>query len=75
MRKSWVYVARKDCGCIVGVATDNRDHTTGDHVRDFIADGLIVERIDWETYVKLAQADTFMNCPHGQISLSLEATD
>ena len=73
MPKSFVYIARKPlCGCILGVATDNRDRHTGDAVGEFIADGLIVERIDWQTYAELAQGDTFMNCPHGQMSLGLE---
>jgi len=73
MPTSFVYIARKPlCGCIVGVATDNRDRHTGDIVGEFIADGLIVERIDWQTYAELAQGDTFMNCPHGQIPLPLD---
>ena len=72
MPTSFVYIARKPlCGCIVGVATDNRDRRTGDAVGEFIADGLIVERTDWQTYVKLAHEDTFMNCPHGQMPLPL----
>ena len=65
-----VYVARKDCGCVIGLVTDMRDKRTGKHVAEFIADGLVVTREDWRTYRNtISKEETFMNCPHGQLSL------
>ena len=65
-----VFVARKDCGCVVGLVTDTRDKRTGKHVAEFIAAGLAVTREDWRTYRDIiSQEDTFMQCPHGQLSL------
>lgn len=62
-----VYVARKDCGCVVGLVSDLRDKSTGDHVSEFIADGLAVTREDWQTYAeKISKESGFMNCTHGQ---------
>lgn len=67
-----VYVGRKECGCVVGLVTDRRDKDTGQGVSDFIADGLIVDRVDWSTYKdKISLEETFMNCPHGQLALPI----
>ena len=67
-----VYVARTECGCVVGLVTDMRNKSTGEHVAEFIADGLAVNRVDWLTYQnKICKEQTFMNCPHGQLALPI----
>lgn len=65
-----VYVARKDCGCVIGLVTDLRDKSTGEGVAEFIGDGYTVSREDWQTYKdRICKEETFMACPHGQMSL------
>jgi hypothetical protein len=67
-----VYVGRKECGCVIALATDMRDKHTGDNVAEFISDGLTVDRVDWETYKeKISLEETFMKCPHGQLALPI----
>lgn len=66
------YVARKDCGCCLGVVVDLRDKNTGASVGEFIGDGLTVERVDWKTYQEICKEKTFLSCPHGQLSLPLD---
>jgi hypothetical protein len=69
-----VYVARKLCGCVVGLVTDLGDKQTGKHVAEFIGSGLAVNRHDWATYrEKIALELTFMACPHGQSAMFLKA--
>lgn len=65
------YVARnEECGCVIGVVTDLRDKNTGLSVGEFIADGLIVERVDWKTYQqRIVNESTFLSCPHGQMKM------
>lgn len=68
----FVYVGRvEQCRCVVAVVTDNHDKFTGESVAAFIADGLIVERLSWDDYKKMADEDTFFNCTHGQLALPL----
>ena len=69
--EKFAYIGRKPCGCVVGVATDNSDQSTALHVYEFIQDGLTVSRISWAEYLEIAQEDTFMDCPHGQLRLAL----
>ncbi len=45
-----VYIARKQCGCVVGAATDCGDKTTADFVRDFIKSGYTIERLTFPEY-------------------------
>ena len=60
-----VYVARRECGCVVGLATDLRDKSTGEAVAEFIADGLTVDRFELHVYTEeICKEETFMNCPH-----------
>lgn len=67
-----VYVGRTECGCVVGLVTDMRNKSTGEHVAEFISDGLAVNRVDWPTYVnEICKEATFMNCPHGQLALPI----
>lgn len=65
----FVYVGRKPCGCVVGIATDNRNRMTAEMVREFIQDGLTVTREPWSEYERIAEEETFMACPHGQMRL------
>lgn len=67
----FAYIGRKPCGCVVAVATDDGDVRTATHVYGFIVDGLTVDHVSWSEYREIAQEDTFMNCPHGQLSLVL----
>jgi hypothetical protein len=68
----FAYIGRKSCGCVMGVATDNGDNATALHVYEFIQDGLTVDRVPWAKYREIAQEDTFMNCPHGQLGMKLK---
>ena len=70
--EKFVYVGHKHCGCVVGVITDLGDAWTANAVAGFIKDGLTVNRVSWSTYRQIAEGETFMNCPHGQLALSLE---
>jgi hypothetical protein len=71
-RPTHVYVARKDCGCVIGLVADLRDKSTGEHVSEFIGDGLIVERCDWMTYTnEVCKEETFMKCPHIQLTMMI----
>lgn len=66
------YIARRSCGCVVGVVTDYQDKSTGEAVGEWIADGLAIERVDWNTYRnKIANEKTFLSCPHGQLTLPI----
>ena len=67
--KRYCYIARKLCGCCVGVTTDSSSDETAHRVAEFIRDGLTVEHVDWDTYERIAQEPTFMDCPHGQLPL------
>jgi hypothetical protein len=67
----FAYIGRKPCGCVVAVATDNSDQETAKAVHEFIVDSLTINRVSWPEYRKIAAEDTFMNCPHGQLSLAL----
>ena len=67
-----VYIARKACGCCIGVCTDYQDKNTGEAVGEWIADGLTISRADWNTYkTAICQEPTFMSCPHGQMILPI----
>lgn len=70
-RPTHVYVARKDCGCCIGIASDMRDRETGEGVAEWIGDGYTVDRVDWNTYREsVCKEETFMSCPHGQLALA-----
>ncbi len=58
----YVYVARTECGCCIGVC--DPDPILADGVAEFIRKGLIVDRVDWPTYKEILREDTFMDCPH-----------
>lgn len=69
-----VYVARKECGCCIGLVTDLADKSTGEAVAEFISSGLTVDRVAWADYAdKVRHEPGFMNCQHGQLSLLAEA--
>lgn len=70
----FVYVGRKKCGCAVGIVTDLGDARTANAVAGFIKDGLAVNRVPWSTYRQIADEETFMACPHGQMALPLKAS-
>lgn len=67
----FVYIGRKKCGCAVGVVTDLGDARTANAVAGFIKDGLTVNCISWSIYREIAEEETFMACPHGQMALPL----
>lgn len=73
MRKNGAYVARKSCGCCVGVATDCRDKDTAKSVAEWIGHGLIVTHVEWTEYINTIRHEpTFMECPHcGQSEAAL----
>lgn len=57
------YVGRDKGGCAVMVISDLGDKWTGKAVGEAIADGLTIERVDWQTYVDvISEEPTFMNC-------------
>ena len=64
-RAEFVYVGRKSCGCVVGIASDYADKFTGRAVAEFITDGLTVERVSLEKYrEEISNEPTFMKCQH-----------
>lgn len=73
--KRFVYVGRKRCGCAVGIITDLGDERTANGVAGFIKDGLTVNRVPWSMYRQIAEEETFMACPHGQLTLPLETSN
>lgn len=58
------YVARKSCGCVIGVCTDMKDRDTARNVAEFISGGLTVDRVAWTQYQVIAKEPTFFACPH-----------
>jgi hypothetical protein len=67
-----VYIARKKCGCVVGVVTDMHDKSTGKFVAEFIETGYEIEHIDWATYTdKVANEPGFLGCVHQEKQLAL----
>jgi hypothetical protein len=57
------YVGRDKGGCVVMLISDQGDEWTGQVVGEAIADGLTIERVDWETYVNvISKEPTFMKC-------------
>lgn len=70
-----VYVARRPCGCIAGVAVDMGDKGTGAYVAEFIADGYGVDRVDFDTYrATTVNEPGFLKriCPHEAARLAAE---
>lgn len=62
-----VYVARKRCGCVVGLVTDLAvsKKETAKAVAQFIREGLYVTHVDWDVYtLTICKEPTFMACPH-----------
>lgn len=62
-----VYLARRPCGCVIGVTVDLADKSTGRYVAKFIASGHAVERVDFEQYraVVVHEAGFLKSvCPH-----------
>ena len=72
MTEKFVYVGRKPCGCVAGIATDYGDKGTARSVADFITSGLRVTCVPWSQYLVIAKEETFLTCPHGQLRLQLE---
>lgn len=64
INQQFCWVARKACGCVIGVCTDFRDKATGQRVAEFIAAGLLCERVSWPRYREIATEPTFFACPH-----------
>ncbi|MDE2102427.1 MAG: hypothetical protein KGL39_34595 [Patescibacteria group bacterium] len=44
--KTYLYLGRAPCGCIVAATVDYRNKSTADDVAEFIRDGYSVERIE-----------------------------
>jgi len=66
------YVARDRCGCCVGLRLDKGDtFSIARDVAEFIRAGYRVERVDWSTCIDVRNEPTFLNCPHGQLSLPI----
>ncbi len=65
---TYIYVAYKPCGCMVGAATDCGDKDTADYVGGFIKSGYTVQRINLEDYRKSGGP---MGCKCGSRQLSL----
>ena len=64
-RAKFVYVARKPCGCVVGLVSDYADKATGRDVAEFIGDGLAVSRETMEKYRdEICNEPGFMDCLH-----------
>lgn len=71
-RPTHVYIGRLPCGCAVALTNDTGDKYTAEAVKDFIKEGLSVNREAWQKYVdEISKESTFMNCPHsaGQLQL------
>ena len=63
-KSTHAYIALEPCGCMVGRCADRGDKITARWVRDWIADGLKVERVTVE------EANSRkLGCPHGQMAL------
>lgn len=60
----YCYIARKVCGCVIGVCTDQRNKDTARSVAEFISGGLTVDRVVWARYREIAKEPTFFACPH-----------
>lgn len=74
-KPQYVYVARKSCGCAVGLVSDYADRDTGQAVAEFIRDGLRVNCEPWQKYVdEISNEPTFMACPHQEESSPEQAT-
>ena len=64
-KPAFVYIARKNCGCCVGLVGDEADKPTAKCVADFIKSGLHVERVSWQDYEqKIRFEPTFFSCSH-----------
>jgi hypothetical protein len=58
-----VYIGRDKGGCCVMIISDFGDKHTGRAVGEAITDGLIIERVDWQTYAERVSLEpTFMRC-------------
>jgi len=69
------YIARKECGCCIGVASDIASYPRGtaEGVASFIKEGLTVERVTWEVYREQVSKElTFMQCPHKPVQPAKE---
>lgn len=70
-----VYLARRPCGCVIGVTVDMADKATGRHVAEFIASGYAVERVDFERYrAAVVHEAGFLKsvCPHQAATLAAQ---
>ena len=68
------YIARKrECGCVVAICHDDPEQPrwTAGWVRERLLRGYIVERVTTHEACELLARE----CPHGQQTLPLEATD
>jgi hypothetical protein len=62
------YIARKKCGCVVGICIDHADKDTARRVADWIKDGLTIDRVP----VKEAVALFTTPCTHETRQLTLD---
>lgn len=63
LKPTHVYVGRDDGGCVLALCSDYRNEETGRFVAEMISGGLIVSRVDWETYTNVvSQEENFMKC-------------
>lgn len=61
----FTYVARKKCGCVVGLCADYGNAWTAKNVAEFIKAGCQVERYDdIELKRVVFEEKTFFKCPH-----------
>lgn len=62
-RPTHCYIGRDKGGCVVTLISDMGNKWTGREVGEAIANGLTIERVDWDTYVNvISNESTFMKC-------------
>jgi len=65
------YIGRRECGCVMAVASDTGDAEMYDFLARETRAGLNFTRVTWAEYQEIADEKTFMACNHGQLRLSL----
>lgn len=65
------YIGRRPCGCVMAITTDNRGKDTARAVAEMIENGATVNRHSWNEYKEISKEETFLACPHGQLTLTL----
>lgn len=72
MNIGFVYVGRKDCGCVGAVCVDQRNRLTGNLVGQMISEGLIIERVTNELFEAAGGVNAvWSECPHDAKQLDL----